>query len=80
MSSVTYPAYAGGATFTDDADPLTGMGRGGHRERLLPMLAAAVAVAAHTDDTAERVTSPASLALAADAVIAEYNTNFDPIE
>lgn len=55
MSSVTYPAYAGGATFTDDADPLTGMGRGGHRERLLPMLAAAVAVAAHTDDTAERV-------------------------
>lgn len=46
MNTVTFPEFAGGATFTDDSNPDTGMGAGGHRQRFIPSLAAVVTVAA----------------------------------
>lgn len=46
MSSVTFPPSAGGATFTDDNDPTTGLAGGGHRVRFIPALKALVDVAA----------------------------------
>ena len=48
MASVTFTAIAGGdgSTVTDDASDTTGLDNGGHRTRLVPMFAQAVAVAA----------------------------------
>jgi hypothetical protein len=46
MSSVTFPAVAGGATYTDDTNASTGLGGGGHRTRFVPALKAVVDLAA----------------------------------
>lgn len=47
MASVTFPVEFGGdgKTYTDDDDPNTGLGNDGHRERFVPSLANAVAMA-----------------------------------
>jgi hypothetical protein len=42
MSSVTFPGGAGGATYTDDTNPVTGLGGGGHRTKFIPALKAVV--------------------------------------
>jgi hypothetical protein len=54
MASVTMPSALGGsgATYTDDSDPSTGLANGGHRTRLVPMLADAVAMAESAADSA----------------------------
>lgn len=46
MSSVTFPAVAGGATYTDDTDVTTGLAGGGHRTRFIPCVKATVDLAA----------------------------------
>lgn len=46
MSSVTFPAVGGGATYTDDANPSTGLDGGGHITRFIPCLKAVVDTAA----------------------------------
>lgn len=45
-NSVTFPPDIGGdgSTFTDDADPSTGLAKGGHRVRLIRLFSQAVAV------------------------------------
>lgn len=47
VNSVTFPLVLGGSgnTFTDDDNPLTGLDNDGHRTRLVPMFADAVAIA-----------------------------------
>jgi hypothetical protein len=54
MASVTMPSALGGSgsTYTDDSDPSTGLANGGHRTRLVPMLADAVAMAESAADSA----------------------------
>ena len=54
MASVTFPEEFGGDgnTYTDDDNPNTGMGNDGHRERFVPSLANAVAMAAWTKEKA----------------------------
>ena len=54
MGSVTFPTEFGGDgnTYTDDADPTTGLANGGHRVRFVPALAQAVAMANHTTQKA----------------------------
>ena len=55
MASVTFPtAYGGdGNTYTDDANPATGLANGGHRLRFVPCLAGAVEMAAWTKQMAD---------------------------
>ncbi len=50
MSSVTFPPSVGGdgSTVTDDNNPSTGLGNGGHRTRFIPALSQMVAVALNT--------------------------------
>lgn len=54
MSSVTFPVDLGGngLTYTDDADPSTGMANGGHETRFIPCVAQAVAMAESAADSA----------------------------
>jgi hypothetical protein len=54
MASVTMPSALGGSgsTYSDDSDPSTGLANGGHRTRLVPMLADAVAMAESAADSA----------------------------
>ncbi|MGO4380379.1 hypothetical protein AB4Z19_19040 [Pseudoduganella sp. RAF19] len=55
-----------GNTYTDDDDPLTGMGRGGYRDRLLPMLSDTMTdVGGKKDAAAASVTAAAASAAAA---------------
>ena len=68
MSTVTFPAVAGGATYTDDSDVTTGLANGGHKTRFIPALKAVV-------DTAADVvvkSSAASASAAAAAASAAY--------
>lgn len=53
-NSVTFPTEFGGdgQTYTDDADPNTGMANGGHRRLFIPSLAGAVDMASFTADKA----------------------------
>lgn len=46
MNSVTFPAMAGGATFTDDSNATTGLAGGGHRVRFIPVVQGVVTLAA----------------------------------
>ena len=66
MSSVTFPPALGGdgSTVTDDPDPNTGLGNGGHRTRFVPSLYQAVAVMNGA------VTQSAASQLAAETAIA----------
>lgn len=59
MASVTFPEEFGGdgQTYTDDDSPSTGMGNDGHRERFVPALAGAVAMAAWAKDKASETHS-----------------------
>jgi hypothetical protein len=54
MSTVTFPVDLGGngLTYTDDADPSTGLANGGHETRFVPCLAQAVAMAESAADSA----------------------------
>ncbi len=66
MSSVYFnPTYGGdGSTVTDDSDPSTGLGNGGHRTRFVPSLAQVVAVAANAVTSATNASSQVTLAAA----------------
>ncbi|MDL4862782.1 hypothetical protein NPJ88_010585 [Halomonas elongata] len=76
MASVTYPTEMGGdgKTYTDDADPDTGMANGGHRTRLIPAMAGTIAMAAYAKSQAEAASNSASSA-ADDAAAAEQAKN-----
>ncbi|CBV44053.1 phage head spike fiber domain-containing protein [Halomonas elongata] len=76
MTSVTYPTEYGGdgKTYTDDADPDTGMANGGHRTRLLPAMAGTIDMAAYAKSQADAASSSASSA-ANDAAAAEQAKN-----
>jgi hypothetical protein len=54
MAAVTFPVDLGGdgQTYTDDADPTTGLAQGGHQTRFVPCLAGAVAMAQSAADSA----------------------------
>lgn len=55
MASVTFPTDFGGDgnTYTDDADPTTGLANGGHRLRFVPCLSGAVDMAAWAKQQAD---------------------------
>ncbi len=57
MASVTFPAAVGGdgSTVTDDTNPTTGLGAGGHRVRFVPALAQLVAVSQFVVNAAQGV-------------------------
>ncbi|MDR5857960.1 hypothetical protein FZZ93_02375 [Halomonas eurihalina] len=76
MASVTYPTEMGGdgKTYTDDADPDTGMANGGHQTRLIPAMAGAVAMGEYAKSQADAASSSASSA-ANDAAAAEQAKN-----
>ena len=54
MAGVTFPTEYGGDgnTYTDDADPNTGLANDGHRARFVPALSNAVAMAAWAEQKA----------------------------
>lgn len=62
MTSVTFPPEVGGdgSTVSDDSNPATGLGNGGHRTRLVPAFGQIVAIAQWVATKAQEV---ASLAL-----------------
>lgn len=64
MASVTFPPSVGGdgSTVTDDNNPITGLGNGGHRTRFVPTLSQTVAVAANTVTKATEASASASSA------------------
>ena len=66
-NSVTFdPSIGGdGSTYTDDDDPSTGMGNGGHRDRFIPALANLVSTSGFVADTAFDVGAAAIAATAA---------------
>ncbi|ATH77806.1 hypothetical protein CLM76_09460 [Vreelandella venusta] len=57
MASVTFPPRIGGSgnTYTDDANPSTGLYDGGHRQRLLPMLSDTAAAADYVNRYAQAI-------------------------
>ena len=70
MSSVTFPAVAGGATYTDDDNATTGLANGGHKTRFIPALKAVVDTAA---DVVVKSSSASASAAAAAASAAYIN-------
>jgi len=65
MNSVTFLSSVGGdgSTVTDNADPETGLGNGGHRSRFIPALAQTVAIANNTVAKAIQAAASAAQAL-----------------
>lgn len=59
MAAVTFPANLGGDgnTYSDDADPNTGLDNGGHRARFVPALGQALAMASTARDKAAAAAS-----------------------
>lgn len=66
MTSVTFPVDLGGdgSTVTDDNDPSTGLGQGGHRTRFVPALYNTVAMAQTAVDSATSAASDVALTAA----------------
>ena len=66
MSSVTFPVEYGGdgKTYTDDADPTTGLDGTGYITRFVPTLAGSVAMAAHATQKADEADQSAQSASA----------------
>ena len=62
MASVTFPLPLGGdgSTVTDDADPVTGLAGGGHRDRFVPALSQTVAMAQTSVDKAAEASTTLS--------------------
>lgn len=83
---MTNTVTVNGHTYTDDADPSTGMGNGGHRTRLVPMLADAVVVAGQVAadrvqtglDVIATAASAASAAAIAGAFVGTSATSWTP--
>ena len=69
MASVTFPPAVGGdgSTVSDDSNPTTGLGNGGHRTRFVPTLVQMVAVAQNTVTQATNAAASASDAAASAA-------------
>lgn len=70
---------ANGREYTDDSNPLTGMGNGGHRTRLMPMLndvmAETAAKLSEVRSKADEAANSASQAAADKGIIAQYKTD-----
>lgn len=66
MATVTFSSSVGGnnSTVTDDSNPTTGLGNGGHRTRLVPALAQVVAVAGSAVASATAAQNSASASAA----------------
>lgn len=64
MAEVTFPEELGGDgnTYSDDANPNTGLAAGGHRTRFVPALGQALAMAIHAKQMAEEANDSASAA------------------
>lgn len=62
MTTVTFPTALGGdgSTVSDDNDPVTGLGNGGHRTRFVPSLKNIVAIAQMVVNTTTNLASKAS--------------------
>lgn len=77
MASVTFPVAVGGdgSTYTDDANASTGLANGGHRTRLVPMLAQVVAMAQNAAASATSANTSAASALAASGLSATSSTS-----
>ncbi|ACT50860.1 hypothetical protein [Methylovorus glucosotrophus] len=62
MANVTFPTALGGdgSTVSDDNDPVTGLGNGGHRTRFVPSLKNIVAIAQMVVNTTTNLASKAS--------------------
>jgi hypothetical protein len=56
MASITFPSSLGGdgRTYSDDANPTTGLANGGHRTRFIPTLQGTVAMAASAQGSAQQ--------------------------
>lgn len=64
MASVNFPTSLGGdgKTYSDDANPNTGLANGGHRTRFVPILTNTVAMAARARDEAGNASGSAKAA------------------
>lgn len=78
MASVTFPAGLGGdgSTVTDDSNPTTGLGNGGHRTRFIPALSQMVVIASGgvTQTAANASTAATQAGNAASSAIAAANS------
>ncbi|MCA3000313.1 MAG: hypothetical protein ING75_17125 [Rhodocyclaceae bacterium] len=64
MAAVTFNAPGGdGSTVTDDSNPTTGLGNGGHRTRFVPALAQLVAISAVANTNATNAAASAVTAV-----------------
>lgn len=79
MASVTFSTTVGGdgSTVTDDANPTTGLGNGGHRTRLVPALSQVVAVASNALGSATAAAASALTAINAPGTQATSTTPND---
>ena len=77
MTSVYFdPAVGGdGSTVTDDSNPSTGMGNGGHRTRFVPALAQTVAVAGSAKNSAASALNAAATAINAPGTAGNSTTS-----
>lgn len=77
VSSVTFPVGLGGdgSTYTDDADPTTGLDNYGYATRLVPMFSQSVAVANQVLTNATAAAASASSALFAPGTAANSTTS-----
>lgn len=77
MASANFPIGVGGdgSTVTDDANPVTGLAGGGHRQRFVPALAQTVAVANFVSSTAVTVAANEASALASKIAAAASEAN-----
>lgn len=67
------PTFPSGMTISDDSDPTTGLGNGGHRVRFVPALKGALQCAGDALDRANSAASSRDVALqaASDAILAQ---------
>lgn len=77
MASVTFSSTVGGngSTISDDSNPATGLGNGGHRARFVPALTQLVAIAGNVVSNATQAQAAALNALNAPGTMATSTTS-----